>query len=74
MGLFGPPDEDIDEENKVLESNNPYDWVKCKVELPGFLVLGLEVLLQVHLDWLVWLLQVVLINLMKEMCLILISV
>ena len=36
MGLFGPPDEDIDEENKVLESNNPYDWVKCKVELPGF--------------------------------------
>ena len=31
MGLFGSPDEDIDEENKVLESNNPYDWVKCKV-------------------------------------------
>ena len=60
MGLFGPPDEDIDEENKVLESNNPYDWVKCKVELPGFEM--------------VWLLQVVLINLMKEMCLILISV
>lgn len=36
MGLFGDPAEDIDEENKVLENNNPYDWVKCKVELPGF--------------------------------------
>ncbi|MBR4396718.1 MAG: hypothetical protein IKS93_02570 [Methanobrevibacter sp.] len=36
MGLFGDPDEDINEENKVLESNNPYEWIKCEVELPGF--------------------------------------
>ena len=35
MGLFGDPDEDFNEENKVLESNNPYDWIKCEVELPG---------------------------------------
>lgn len=35
MGLFGPPDEDLDYEQKLLERHNPYDWVACQVTLPG---------------------------------------
>ena len=31
MGLFGPPDEDIDYEQTLLERHNPYDWVACKL-------------------------------------------
>lgn len=35
MGLFGPPDEDLDYEQTLLERHNPYDWVACQVTLPG---------------------------------------
>ena len=31
MGLFGPPDEDFDYEQELLENHNPYEWVACQV-------------------------------------------